>query len=114
MPRNNEQQSVQQWIKFDEKNPQHISLIEAFGKLIDSKFKGSWEEYEMNRERIGKLSFRKLDGSYRGVKELGEGSEVRYVRMPYAYLEEKSKFEAWQRIKLSRPVTPTPDANLPF
>src|SRR3990167_2096362 len=98
--RNAKQESVQQWMKFDENNPMHLPLIREFGAMMESKFPGGfYDDYCYNRNQIGKPPYRSENGIYHGVREESQDGKYVPVRMPYKFLEEESMWQAWQRLK---------------
>lgn len=101
MPRTNTEPEQMRWTRFRPDDPLCVPLIMAFGTMIDKQFNGSFDEYTLNREKIGKKPYRKKDGSFYGVKEFTEknGQREYFVRLPYPYLEDLSKWEAYQILK---------------
>lgn len=118
MPRNRtEQPKMQQWTKFDENNPLHIPVIKEFGAMMESKFPGGFcDDYCYHRNLIGKLPYRKEDGTYHGIREESTDGEYVPVRMPWKFCEEESMWQAWQRMKEkgTQAELPAVSANLPF
>lgn len=113
MPRIKQEESLSRWTRFTLSDPLHVPIIKAFGKMIQDRFGGSFEEYCKNREKIGKKSYINKDGTICGVKDFYESNDhkIYYTRLPFPYLEDLSKWESFQSLPSDSPKT---DPNLPF